>query len=223
MRRWNKVIFLGVTCLALAGCGKDRGDELAKDYQKNDELASDTSADADITGHLTYELVSDSGITFTVDADATGGGKLAESHCYGAKPVEVDEAYLKEYVYTIFDEGTLQQVKPYEVCSQQELANRQNQLLQRQQELQLQTDTENSSVHALWEKGIMRLQMESRRVLLAWMVKSMRFLMYIHVHIMTRMHILIPACVTCGMICIRMKRKLQCGRKQRKMLWRGWI
>ena len=39
MRRWNKVIFLGVTCLALAGCGKDRGDELVKDYQKNDELA----------------------------------------------------------------------------------------------------------------------------------------------------------------------------------------
>ena len=109
MRRWNKVIFLGVTCLALAGCGKDRGDELPKDYQKNDELASDTSADADITGHLTYELVSDSGITFTVDADATGGGKLAESHCYGVKPVEVDEAYLKEHVYTIFDEGTLQQ------------------------------------------------------------------------------------------------------------------
>ena len=154
MRRWNKVIFLGVTCLALAGCGKDRGDELAKDYQKNDELASDTSADADITGHLTYELISDSGITFTVDADATGGGKLAESHCYGAKPVEVDEAYLKEHVYTIFDEGTLQQVKPYEVCSQQELANRQNQLLQRQQELQLQTDTESSSVHAIWENGI---------------------------------------------------------------------
>ena len=53
MRRWNKVIFLGVTCLVLAGCGKNRGDELAKDYQKNDELASDTSADADITGHLT--------------------------------------------------------------------------------------------------------------------------------------------------------------------------
>lgn len=25
MRRWNKVIFLGVTCLVLAGCGKDRG------------------------------------------------------------------------------------------------------------------------------------------------------------------------------------------------------
>ena len=36
----------------------------------------------------------------------------------------------------------------------QELANRQNQLLQRQQELQLQTDTENSSVHAIWENGI---------------------------------------------------------------------
>lgn len=152
MRRWNKMIILGLTCLTLAGCGKDRGDELAKDYQKNDELASDTSAD--ITGHLTYELISDSGITFTVDADATGGGKLAESHCYGVKPVEVDEAYLKEHVYTIFDEGTLQQVKPYEVCSQQELANRQNQLLQRQQELQLQTDTENSSVHAIWENGI---------------------------------------------------------------------
>ena len=151
MRRWNKVIFLGVTCLVLAGCGKGRGDELSKDYQRNDALEGDVSAESDsVTEHLEYELVSDSGITFTVDADATGGGKLAESHCYGAKPVEVDEAYLKEHVYTIFDEGTLQQVKPYEVCSQQELANRQNQLLQRQQELQLQTDTENSSVHAIW-------------------------------------------------------------------------
>ena len=79
---------------------------------------------------------------------------MQKVYCYGAKPVEVDEAYLKEHVYTIFDEGTLQQVKPYEVCSQQELANRQNQLLQRQQELQLQTDTENSSVHAIWENGI---------------------------------------------------------------------
>lgn len=158
MRRWNKVIFLGVTCLALAGCGKGRGDELSKDYQRNDALEGDVSAETDsVTGHLEYELVSDSGITFTVDADATGGGKLAESHCYGAKPVEVDEAYLKEHVYTIFDEGTLQQVKPYEVCSQQELANRQNQLLQRQQELQLQTDTENSSVHAIWEMVFSRI------------------------------------------------------------------
>ena len=48
MRRWNKMIILGLTCLTLAGCGKDRGDELAKDYQRNDELASDTSADADL-------------------------------------------------------------------------------------------------------------------------------------------------------------------------------
>ena len=87
MRRWNKVIFLGVTCLALAGCGKDRGDELAKDYQKNDELASDTSADADITGHLTYELISDSGITFTVDADATSGfSGLNSTSCVIALP-----------------------------------------------------------------------------------------------------------------------------------------
>lgn len=83
MRRWNKVIFLGVTCLALAGCGKDRGDELAKDYQKNDELASDTSADADITGHLTYELISDSGITFTVDADATAVESLQKVTAMG--------------------------------------------------------------------------------------------------------------------------------------------
>ena len=60
MRRWNKVIFLGVTCLALAGCGKDRGDELVKDYQKNDELASDTSADADITGHLSLSVIPES-------------------------------------------------------------------------------------------------------------------------------------------------------------------
>ena len=91
MRRWNKVIFLGVTCLVLASCGKKRGDELAKDYQRNDEQAGDVSAETDsVTGHLEYELVSDSGITFTVDADVTGGDRLADSCCYGAKPVEVN-------------------------------------------------------------------------------------------------------------------------------------
>ena len=132
---------------ALSGCGKE------KDISYVDEPATTSDAATASVLHRNYE-VTDGLLTFTVDADATGGGKLAESHCYGAKPVEVDEAYLKEHVYTIFDEGTLQQVKPYEVCSQQELANRQNQLLQRQQELQLQTDTENSSVHAIWENGI---------------------------------------------------------------------
>ena len=66
----------------LAGCGKNRGDELSKDYQRNDALEGDVSAESEsVTGHLEYELVSDSGITFTVAADVTGGDRLAESCC----------------------------------------------------------------------------------------------------------------------------------------------
>ncbi len=155
MRRWNKVIFLGVTCLVLAGCGKDRGDELAKDYQRNDALAGDVSAETDsVTGHLAYELVSDSGITFTVAADVTGGDRLAESCCYGAKPIEVNETYLKEQVFTVFDAGTAEMVKPYLMCSQEELAERQRDLQQKQQELQTQADSEKSTINEIWSKGL---------------------------------------------------------------------
>ncbi len=155
MRRWNKVIFLGVTCLVLAGCGKNRGDELAKDYQKNDALEGDVSAEADsVTGHLEYELVSDSGITFTVAADVTGGDRLAESCCYGAEPVEVNETYLREQVSTVFDEGTAKLVKPYPVCSQEELAERQEELQQKQQEFQVQADSEKSTINAIWSNGL---------------------------------------------------------------------
>ena len=155
MRRWNKVIFLGVTCLALAGCGKNRGDELAKDCQKNDVQAGDVSAETDsVTGHLEYELVSDSEITFTVDADVTGGDRLAESCCYGAKPVEVNETYLKEQVSTVFDEGTAKLVKPYPMCSQEELAERQRELQQKQQEFQTQADSEKSTINEIWTKGL---------------------------------------------------------------------
>lgn len=155
MRRWNKVIFLGVTCLVLAGCGKNRGDELSKDYQRNDALEGDVSAEADsVTGHLEYELVSDSGITFTVAADVTGGDRLAESCCYGAKPVEVNETYLKEQVYTVFDEGTAKLVKPYPVCSQEELAERQRELQQKQQEFQTQADSEKNTINGIWTRGL---------------------------------------------------------------------
>lgn len=155
MRRWNKVIFVGLLCLALAGCGKDRGDELAKDYQKNDALTGDVSAEADsVTGHLEYELVSDSGITFTVDADVTGGDLLAESCCYGAEPVEVNETYLKEQVYAVFDAGTAETVKPYPMCSQEELAERQRELQQKQQEFQTQADSEKNTINEIWAKGL---------------------------------------------------------------------
>lgn len=155
MRRWNKVIFLGITCLVLAGCGKGRGDELSKDYQRNDALEGDVSAETDsVTGHLEYELVSDSGITFTVAADVTGGDRLAESCCYGAEPVEVNETYLKEQVSTVFDEGTEKLVKPYPMCSQEELAERQRELQQKQQEFQTQVDSEKSTINVIWTRGL---------------------------------------------------------------------
>lgn len=155
MKRWIKVLCIGMFFSLLIGCGKDRGDELAKDYQKNDVLAGDVSAETDsVTGHLEYELVSDSGITFTVDADVTGGDRLAESCCYGAESVEVNETYLKEQVSTVFDEGTAKLVKPYPMCSQEELAERQRELQQKQQEFQTQADSEKSTINGIWTRGL---------------------------------------------------------------------
>lgn len=153
MKRWQKVLCIGMSVLCLAGCGKNRDDDLSKDYQKNN-LEGDTSADGNsISGHLEYELVSESEITFTVDVDVTGGDRLADSYCYGAKPAEFDETYLKEHVYAAFDEGTVQSVKPREVSSEQELKDRQMELRQRQQELQEQADLEDT-MNAIMEKGL---------------------------------------------------------------------
>lgn len=154
MKRWEKVLCIGMSVLCLAGCAKNRDDDLSKDYQKNN-LEGDTSADGNsISGHLEYELVSEPEITFTVDVDVAGGDRLADSYCYGAKPVEFDEMYVKEHVYAAFDEGTVQSVKPREVCSEQELKDRQMELRQRQQELQVQTDLEEDTMNAIMEKGL---------------------------------------------------------------------
>ena len=143
-----------MSVLCLAGCAKNRDDDLSKDYQKNN-LAVDSSADGNsISGHLEYELVSEPEITFMVDVDVAGGDRLADSYCYGAKPVEFDEMYVKEHVYAAFDEGTVQSVKPREVCSEQELKDRQMELRQRQQELQVQTDLEKDTMNAIMEKGL---------------------------------------------------------------------
>ena len=154
MKRWEKVLCIGMSVLCLAGCAKNRDDDLSKDYQKNN-LEGDTSADGNsISGHLEYELVSEPEITFTVDVYVAGGDRLADSYCYGAKPVEFDEMYVKEHVYAAFDEGTVQSVKPREVCSEQELKDRQMELRQRQQELQVQTDLEEDTMNAIMEKGL---------------------------------------------------------------------
>ena len=154
MKRWEKVLCIGMSVLCLAGCAKNRDDDLSKDYQKNN-LEGDTSADGNsISGHLEYELVSEPDISFTVDVDVAGGDRLADSYCYGAKPVEFDEMYVKEHVYAAFDEGTVQSVKPREVCSEQELKDRQMELRQRQQELQVQTDLEEDTMNAIMEKGL---------------------------------------------------------------------
>ena len=59
MKRWEKVLCIGMSVLCLVGCAKNQDDDLSKDYQKNN-LAVDSSADGNsISGHLEYELVSE--------------------------------------------------------------------------------------------------------------------------------------------------------------------
>ena len=67
-------------------------------------------------------------MTFTVDADVIGGERLSGSRCYGVKQQKLDDAYVEAKVYPVFDEETAQSVKPYMVCTDQEMDDRRDAL-----------------------------------------------------------------------------------------------
>ena len=108
----------------LTGCGKGRGD-VASDYQKNAEGGTFEAGEPE---HISYQVAGNDDVTFTVDADVTGGERISGSRCYGAKQQVLDDAYVESKVYPVFDEETAQSVKSYMVCTDKEMDDRRDAL-----------------------------------------------------------------------------------------------
>lgn len=112
-----------VCILLLSGCGRSKRDRLEEDLSNVDtEISSGSDADAlDVPVQCNYTLTSASGNTkINVDAEviADGYGNLS---VYEQTPVTIDDVYLKHLAESIFDDGVYERVKPYGICSLEEL------------------------------------------------------------------------------------------------------
>lgn len=134
--------------LLLTGCGKGRGD-VAADYQKN---AEGGTFDAGEPANISYQIAGNN-VTFTVDAVVTGGDRLSGSRCYGVKTQVFDDSYVESKVYPVFDEGTAQSVKPYMVCTDQEMDDRRDALWAEIDKAAEQSASQTDAVSEIWKDG----------------------------------------------------------------------
>lgn len=148
MKRWIKVLCIGMFFLLLTGCGKGRGD-VAADYQKN---AEGGTFDAGEPANISYQIAGNN-VTFTVDAVVTGGDRLSGSRCYGVKTQVFDDSYVESKVYPVFDEGTAQSVKPYMVCTDQEMDDRRDALWAEIDKAAEQSASQTDAVSEIWKDG----------------------------------------------------------------------
>ena len=148
MKRWIKVLCIGMFFLLLTGCGKGRGD-VAADYQKN---AEGGTFDAGEPANISYQIAGNN-VTFTVDADVTGGDRLSGSRCYGVKTQVFDDSYVESKVYPVFDEGTAQSVKPYMGCTDQEMDDRRDALWAEIDKAAEQSASQTDAVSEIWKDG----------------------------------------------------------------------
>ena len=133
----------------LTGCGKGRGD-VASDYQKN---AEGGTFEAGEPSNISYQVAGNNNVTFTVDADVTGGERLSGSRCYGVKTQVFDDSYVESKVYPVFDEGTAQSVKPYMVCTDQEMDDRRDALWAEIDKAVEQSASQTDAISEIWKDG----------------------------------------------------------------------
>lgn len=127
---WVKGITWVILAISLSGCGnsgKADRDEIADDLNIQESTASGSDADSavidgaeDIPEHISYSVKSGYSSEIKVDADVDASG-YAYAAIYDVKPVTVDEEVLKSYADKLFDNGSYEVVKPYSICSMDEL------------------------------------------------------------------------------------------------------
>lgn len=125
-----KGITLVILALSLSGCGNGRKadrEEIADDLNAQGGTASGSDAyNVDMNGeegipeHISYSVTNGYGSEVKVDADVSASG-YGQAAIYDVKPVTIDEEVIKGYADKLFDNGSYEVVKPYSICSMDEL------------------------------------------------------------------------------------------------------
>lgn len=146
------ILVFAICAVLFGGCGQKEDKAPVVQYQM-DESATDGDAKLSDTGqmHVNYEVVSGDNTRFTVDADVEGLPMQERMRCYEVEKVSYDEAYLDECVIPVFDSDTARYVKPYMICSKEELKSRKSLLQSKQTPIDMTAEAAD-----IMEKGLER-------------------------------------------------------------------
>lgn len=130
MKKLQKMVsaaaLAGSLLICAAGCGRAGKNELEQELSMHQveteaETQTDNDADSEFPAHVSYTVQGEnSGRTMSVDADVISAG-LENVSIYERKKVEVDDDWLRAFAEQWFDDGEYELVKPYEICSMDEL------------------------------------------------------------------------------------------------------
>lgn len=125
-RTVSAAVLAGSLLIGAAGCGRADKNELEQELSMHQveaeaETQTDNDADSEIPPHISYTVQGEnSGRTMSVDADVISAG-LENVSIYERTKVEVDDDWLRAFAEQWFDDGEYELVKPYEICSMEEL------------------------------------------------------------------------------------------------------
>lgn len=117
------VIFGYVLIVSISGCGKADRDDIAEDlYSVNTDDAdmNPVSGDDKAEERLQYTMQGSNGRKITVDAVIEFPDVL-KINTYEEIGVHIDDGSLAEFAGAVFDNGEYEIIKPYEICSEEEL------------------------------------------------------------------------------------------------------
>lgn len=124
----SAAIVSGTLLLCAAGCGRADRDEIEAELSKHRadteaevQTDDDAAAQEEIPEHVSYTVQGEnSGRTMSVEADVVSTG-LKDVSIYERTKVVVDDDWLRAFAEELFDDGEYEVVKPYEICSMEEL------------------------------------------------------------------------------------------------------
>lgn len=125
MRKGKLGIVIAFAACVLSGCGKRAdSDEIAEDLNQYDIEATGGDAETgdtkDIPAHINETIVGANGYEYVIDADVVSDG-YDDAAVYEVTMPEVNDALVKRYADTLFDNSEYTVVKPYEIMSIEEL------------------------------------------------------------------------------------------------------
>lgn len=116
-----------VLLVSVSGCGRADRDDIAEDLSSANTDASAGDADMNhVLGddkaeeRLQYTMQGSNGRKITVDAEIEAPD-ISRMNIYEETAMYINDESLAEFAGAVFDEGEYQIIKPYEICSEEEL------------------------------------------------------------------------------------------------------